>query len=553
LTEENLENLNKIIQNNSKRFKSSEFTISEINRNTVYKMHDLDFDIYAVLINESIPLSIFNLVLKIDFDGNLIDEKIFRYKMDPRFGLEYYSGDTDFHNFAGLIEVYEKEDLFRTKSSNFICASEAPCCIIPSIGSSNTSGNPNPGGGNGGGDVGGGAPCEFDIICLRCFGNSQCSKACHPDKCICDTFGGVKSSYMISLDCAIPVWDNSPNTNKSNERDCCPSSSNTEIPIVGGPDPSTIGDEDVPTDFTSEFQAGLNSTNFLNEFLGGESSIDATTIVDAAECAGCIAYAYGEDSDAYNECVLTQLLNDAPCNGTLTQLIEDFELNLSPAQQLNLVGPSGLSTSTCANGSVEDILLEISENELLSDPILTYLIWKYIEKNWTERDSPYNNANECEADLIWEHPSCALGLGVHWISVNLLTKKHIGQNSQNNCSDAFRHTLFNALNAAWCGVDIAEEFGNAHECETDSEKARDMDLHNNSIGYSIIENNTAISNALNSTNSIVVGNAMKELIGIICTQLSNGEMQIFSNPTGNNPDFDDTNMLISSESCSCLE
>ena len=59
----------------------------------------------------------------------------------------------------------------------------------------------------------------------------------------------------------------------------------------------------------------------------------------------------------YNQCVLTQILDDAPCGGALTQLIDEHGLTLTPAQQLNLVGPGGSVGNMCGeNSDFEDLV-----------------------------------------------------------------------------------------------------------------------------------------------------------------------------------------------------
>ena len=52
--------------------------------------------------------------------------------------------------------------------------------------------------------------------------------------------------------------------------------------------------------------------------------------------------------------------------------------------------------------------------------------------------------------------------------------------------DAVRHCYWCALNQVSAGLNspLAEEFGNAHENKPDNEfNEKNMDLHNNSVGY----------------------------------------------------------------------
>jgi hypothetical protein len=195
----------------------------------------------------------------------------------------------------------------------------------------------------------------------------------------------------------------------------------------------------------------------------------------------------------------------------------------------------------------EDLLVLIDYNDW-PNPFWYEVIWRYISWKWKNRNSPYNQTNDCEKELIRAHPLCASRLAAHWIIANQLAKYHMGGNSVNDCSDAYRHALFNALNAVDCGIELAREFGIAHECISDTEMAREMDLHNNEVGYSVIENNPDIKALLNQVESIFVREGMRRLIRILCEQLSDGAMVVFADPTENDPN----NFLIPSLSCSCV-
>ena len=53
----------------------------------------------------------------------------------------------------------------------------------------------------------------------------------------------------------------------------------------------------------------------------------------------------------------------------------------------------------------------------------------------------------------------------------------------NGKGDAFRHTLFSALNVQWLGLNLATQLGNAHEAQpNENELEKQMDLFNNNIG-----------------------------------------------------------------------
>ncbi|HHH54654.1 MAG TPA: hypothetical protein ENK91_13415, partial [Bacteroidetes bacterium] len=129
------------------------------------------------------------------------------------------------------------------------------------------------------------------------------------------------------------------------------------------------------------------------------------------------------------------------------------------------------------------------------------LIMAYLRKAYNDRNSPYNQTNQCENDLMDSHPMAAAQLGFNWVSANTITRYMMGDNGVNDCSDAFRHSFFNALNSAFLGTNLARSFGEAHECETSSQMAKTMDLHNNEVGYAVIENNPDLRNHLIHTDA----------------------------------------------------
>jgi hypothetical protein len=67
-----------------------------------------------------------------------------------------------------------------------------------------------------------------------------------------------------------------------------------------------------------------------------------------------------------------------------------------------------------------------------------------------------------------------------------MPKKNNINGNHNNIVDAFRHAIWNALNARDLGDKKAKKFGDAHEAMTDQPDAeREMDLHNNEMGRKI--------------------------------------------------------------------
>ncbi|WP_079243034.1 DUF6973 domain-containing protein [Chryseobacterium indologenes] len=82
--------------------------------------------------------------------------------------------------------------------------------------------------------------------------------------------------------------------------------------------------------------------------------------------------------------------------------------------------------------------------------------------------------------LAWQVPALALPKMYHNYSLAAENK------GINNESDALRHALWSALDAADIGVDLARQFHTLHETEhpdTNNPAADAMDLHNNEWGY----------------------------------------------------------------------
>ncbi len=102
-------------------------------------------------------------------------------------------------------------------------------------------------------------------------------------------------------------------------------------------------------------------------------------------------------------------------------------------------------------------------------------------------EAPNYDLNECENALIKKYPTALVRLVASNKLTELITEKNFGGNGHNDCSDAYRHAMFNATNAFYLGPDIAKEFGDAHECANSDDQYYEgvMDLHNNAIGISV--------------------------------------------------------------------
>ena len=91
------------------------------------------------------------------------------------------------------------------------------------------------------------------------------------------------------------------------------------------------------------------------------------------------------------------------------------------------------------------------------------------------------------------------------------------QGRHNNATDAFRHALWNALNARDAGMKKAKRFGDAHEADKGQpDVEREMDLHNNEVGRRIGAANPDATD--------------KELAELVLKALENNELIVSANP-----------------------
>ena len=89
-----------------------------------------------------------------------------------------------------------------------------------------------------------------------------------------------------------------------------------------------------------------------------------------------------------------------------------------------------------------------------------------------------------EKEFIKKHPIAAAKFFINSQKASSKTASEPGQH--NGKGDALRHAYWCALNARDEGVELAKKFGNAHEDNPNNPPAeKQMDLHNNEVGYSI--------------------------------------------------------------------
>lgn len=146
-------------------------------------------------------------------------------------------------------------------------------------------------------------------------------------------------------------------------------------------------------------------------------------------------------------------------------------------------------------------------------------------------DAVEENINDCESKLIEEYKIEAIKIYYNRKSAISMTKKMFGKNETNDCSDAFRHAFFNALNVKSVGRTLADQFAYAHECLNPKDRNDvQMDFYNNFVGMAIVDHNYVPN---------------EEIAEIICTKLALGELKILADPSDNNSN------IIPSYGCKC--
>jgi hypothetical protein len=119
----------------------------------------------------------------------------------------------------------------------------------------------------------------------------------------------------------------------------------------------------------------------------------------------------------------------------------------------------------------------------------------FIEQNVWDTQDPYdkwNKLTDCEKDFFKSNPqhlytargNKAEAEKVAWERFGNCNTPN-GRPMLNTIGDAYRHAYFAALNTHNMGHTNAKSLGDAHECDTPSNKLdqKQMDLHNNAWGY----------------------------------------------------------------------
>ena len=144
---------------------------------------------------------------------------------------------------------------------------------------------------------------------------------------------------------------------------------------------------------------------------------------------------------------------------------------------------------------------------------------KFLEQNVWDTQEPYdkwNKITECERDFFRSNPQHLYTARGNKAKAEKVAWERFGNCNTpndrpmlNTIGDAYRHAYFAALNTHNMGYNNAKSLGDAHECDTPSNKLdqKQMDIHNNAWGYhygstisTITESQfyTAFMNAFNS-------------------------------------------------------
>lgn len=162
-------------------------------------------------------------------------------------------------------------------------------------------------------------------------------------------------------------------------------------------------------------------------------------------------------------------------------------------------------------GNLEGVTMDCDDEEVTADQIIEYL------------EDNYNRIlNACEKDLIRSSPiymANALNVFYNPHVAQLKTEQIFGYNGLNDCSDAFRHSYWNALNTTSVGISSAILFGAAHKCGSPSSNlGTSMDYFNNEVGRQIGSSNP---------------DATSEMLSSITFQaLVDGDLTVISNLRG---------------------
>ncbi len=126
-----------------------------------------------------------------------------------------------------------------------------------------------------------------------------------------------------------------------------------------------------------------------------------------------------------------------------------------------------------------------------------------------------------EQRLVNQNPVKATAVFLSYKDAWSTTITYFGSNKANDCSDAFRHAIWNALATQRAGESFTRNFTTAHESEvsTNEKLAKEMDLFNNHVGRAIGKNYP------NQNHPIQLASIVKD------EYLSKGKLRMFDDPS----------------------
>ena len=139
----------------------------------------------------------------------------------------------------------------------------------------------------------------------------------------------------------------------------------------------------------------------------------------------------------------------------------------------------------------------------------------FIEKRYDYYKNGYLNISPSEKRFAKKHPYLAAKFLINRSKAIKAVEPFDGKSD--GYGDAIRHCYWCALNqvSAGYGSPLAKELGEAHEDKLDNEiSAKEMDLHNNSVGYYL------------GNQAIINGWSEQELLNNVINAANNGTLQI---------------------------
>lgn len=158
----------------------------------------------------------------------------------------------------------------------------------------------------------------------------------------------------------------------------------------------------------------------------------------------CIIYYHKHCDDGNGVWFQVSLEETDECHQAMDNFLYQYNLNLDSEMIDFLMSQMNQGLCYDQEATEFDLILLISQNNNWPEPLITDIIWKFIEKKWKNRNSPYKFTNDCEKELIRNNKTFSSILAFNWVIANGLTRTVMGINGHNDCSDAFRHSLFSA-------------------------------------------------------------------------------------------------------------